>query len=233
MKKIKGEGRTRFGRFAFVAVPATVASVGMGVAIVQGMVGATLASANAFTLNSDQITSDSLKVAAGSAGGTSASSTDGTATIYAETGPATTADQVHICAATPSLPFVGSVAIKIDSDDDSVSLPNVVLNASQLAVSDKDSTKDGTIGGNGVDSAATLSDVQLGVTSNTVGEGINGATTGGFADGGAGNQSYANNAFALGAGHSVLNNVDADSYAITLGGLALDALSLSVAKAAC
>src|SRR4051812_27661149 len=106
MSKLKGEGRTRLGRFAMVAVPSAVVSAGLGVAIVQGMISATLASADAFTLQSNQISSDSLKVAAGGASVGSTTPANKEA-IYAETGPATVADGVHITALTPSLPILG------------------------------------------------------------------------------------------------------------------------------
>ncbi len=67
MKKEMGMGRTRLGRFAAVTVPATLLTAGLGVAMLQGMVGAVLSSADGFTLNSDRITSDGLKARTGSA----------------------------------------------------------------------------------------------------------------------------------------------------------------------
>ena len=213
MSKLKGEGRTRLGRFAMVAVPSAVVSAGLGVAIVQGMISATLASADAFTLQSNQISSDSLKVAAGGASVGSTTPANKEA-IYAETGASTVADGVHITALTPSLPILGKVAqIKIDSSDHTVSLPGVVLNAKDLTVSDKDAGVDGT---DATNSAAALSDVKLGITEQQAG-----VTA-------ANDPAYNADAFALQSGQATLNNVNADAYAITLSGLALDDLSLGI-----
>lgn len=226
MKKIKGEGRTRLGRFAMVAVPATVASAGLGVAIVQGMVSATLASADAFTLTSSQIQSNSLVVAAGAV--------DTNATIYAQTGATTNANGVNITA-DANLPSVVKTALSavgnnstkaeltISSTDQSVSLPNVVLNAKTLSVTDKDAATDGTVAGAATNAAAGLSDVELGVTSTDAGV-LDGTTAGA-----SGNGAFDPTAFALKSGQSVLNGVTAQAYAITLDGLALDNLSLGVA----
>ncbi|WP_203336422.1 DUF6230 family protein [Nocardioides limicola] len=50
--KEKGMGRTRLGRFAAVTVPATAASLGLGLAIVQGSVSASLSSAEPFQVAS-------------------------------------------------------------------------------------------------------------------------------------------------------------------------------------
>lgn len=49
-------GRTRLGRFAAITVPATAVSVGLGAAMLNGMVGAALASSSSF-----QVTGDSAK----------------------------------------------------------------------------------------------------------------------------------------------------------------------------
>lgn len=225
MNRVKGEGRTRFGRFAAVAIPATVASAGLGVAIVQGMVSATLASADAFTLTSSQITSDSLVVAGGAV--------DDNATIYAQTGGGTKANGVNITADAALPSVVSSVINKstaeltISSTDSSVALPNVVLNAKTLAVTDPDAkaggtNTDGTVGNAATNAAAGMSDVQLGITSQSAGVADGTGTA-------PGNGAYDPNAFALKAGQSVLNNVSAQAYAITLSGLALDNLSLGVA----
>lgn len=54
--KEQGTGRTRLGRFAAVTIPATIASVGLGAAMLNGMVGAALASSSSF-----QVTGDSAK----------------------------------------------------------------------------------------------------------------------------------------------------------------------------
>lgn len=209
--KIEGTGRTRLTRFAAVTIPAGIATAGLGFAIVQGMVGAALTSADAFTLKSTAITSDSLKVRPGSQ---SVAGSD-TQTIYAETGTQTSADGVNIAAAVP-VPLIGAVTLTVNSTDPTVSLPGVILNAKTLGVSDKDASADGTDASN---SAASLSNVDLGETQSAAN----------FKEDASANNGYVADGFALAAGSSTLNSVNAKAYAIHLSGLSLDNLSLGVA----
>lgn len=212
MEERQGTGRTRLGRFAALAVPATVATAGLGLAMVQGMVGAAISSADGFTLQSNAITSDSLKVRPGQA---DVAGTGADETVYAETGTATSADGVTVIADVP-IPVLGTARLTIDSNDPSVGLGSVILNAKTLAVADTD-------GVDGGGSAASLGGVNLGVAqseagfTDTTADGADPSYSGYVADG-----------FALSAGASTLNNLDALTYAISLQSLDLDDLSIGV-----
>lgn len=222
----KGMGRARLGRFAAITVPAAVVTAGLGVAIVQGAIGATLSSADAFNLKSTTISSDSLKVRPGvaSVGGTD------NETIYAQTGHKTSANGVDIVAQV-SLPVITSwtgkkVNLSLTSTDPTVSLPDVILNAKTLGVADPDSTDQAGTDADpatGANSAASLTDVDLGITQDKAGftdkttDDTDGDYTG-----------YSASGFALSSGAATLNKVDADAYAIHLSGLSLDNLSIGV-----
>ncbi|MBM0124933.1 DUF6230 family protein [Pimelobacter simplex] len=192
-------GRTRLGRFAAVTVPATLLTAGLGVAMLQGMVGAVLSSADGFTLNSDRITSDGLKVRTGSAdvaGGDQA-------TIYAETGTTTNASGIEVVTPNVTLPLLGIGAhLEVTSTDTTIALGSVGLNAKTL------NTPNG----------ATLGNTTIGVAQSEAG----------FADTNA-NSGYVADAFALTSTQADLPDVNATAYAITLESLALDNLSLAVA----
>ncbi|GAA4087452.1 DUF6230 family protein [Nocardioides kongjuensis] len=192
-------GRTRLGRFAAVTVPATLLTAGLGVAMLQGMVGAVLSSADGFTLNSDRITSDGLKARTGAAnvaGGNQA-------TIYAETGANTNASGIEVVTPDVTIPLLGSKAhLEVASTDTTIALGSVGLNAKTLT------TPNG----------ATLGTTTIGVAQSEAGFANTAADSGYVADG-----------FALTSSSADLPNVNAKAYAITLQSLALDNLSLSVA----
>lgn len=198
-------GRTRLGRFAAITVPATVAAGGLGLAMVQGMVGAAISSADGFSLQSKAITSDSLKVRPGQAEAT----TGADETVYAETGGTTNANGITVTAQVP-LPVLGTAELRIDSTDPTIGLGSVILNAKTLAMTD------GENGADGGSSGAVLDGVALGVAQSEAGFAAN-PDTGYVADG-----------FALTAGDSTLNNLDAQTYAIQLEGLEVEDLSLGV-----
>lgn len=193
-----GMGRTRLGRFAAVTVPAALLSAGLGVAMLQGMVGAVLSSADGFTLNSNRITSDGLKVRTGAAdvaGGDQA-------TVYAETGASTSADGINVVTPSVTIPLIGVPAhLEVTSTDTTIALGSVGLNAKTL------DTPDG----------ATLGTTTIGVAQSDAGFANTTTDSGYVADG-----------FALTSGSADLPNVNATAYAITLQSLNLDQLSLAV-----
>lgn len=195
----EGMGRTRLTRFAAVTVPASLLAAGLGVAMLQGMVGAVLASADGFTLNSDRITSDGLKARTGAAnvaGGNQA-------TIYAETGSNTNASGIEVVTPDVTIPLLNLPAhLEVKSTDTTIALGSVGLNAKTL------DTPDG----------AKLGTTTIGVAQSEAGF-ANKETSSG----------YVGDAFALTSSSADLPNVNAKAYAITLQSLDLDNLSLSVA----
>ncbi|UER54660.1 hypothetical protein HJG43_09030 [Kineosporiaceae bacterium SCSIO 59966] len=204
-------GRTRLSRFAAITVPATVAAGGLGLAMVQGMVGAAISSADGFSLQSKAITSDSLKVRPGQAvaATTGADETVYDETVYAETGGTTNANGITVTAQVP-LPVLGTAELRIDSTDPTIGLGSVILNAKTLAMTD------GENGADGGSSGAVLDGVALGVAQSKAGFAANPDT------------GYVPDGFALTAGDSTLNNLDAQTYAIQLEGLEVEDLSLGV-----
>ncbi|UDY23198.1 DUF6230 family protein [Nocardioides sp. Kera G14] len=202
MKKIEGEGRTRLTRFAAITIPAAVASAGMGFAVMSGMVGAVLSSTDGFQLQTD-LTASSLKVRAGATDvGTADSAKE---TIYAEAA-GSHADGLDV--QTPTVQIVPglSVHLSIGSTDTDIDLGDVALNAATL---DTD--------------GATLSTVKLGQAQSEAGFSTDGQDE---------DTGYKADAFSLtasgGAGSQVLPGVDSTAYAITLGSLSLNNLSLGV-----
>jgi len=77
--KEKGMGRTRLGRLAVVTVPATVASLGFGLAITQGLVSASIASANTFQVAGSNAAASGLELSLRGAS-VATSDADGTST---------------------------------------------------------------------------------------------------------------------------------------------------------
>ncbi|MFT4264305.1 MAG: DUF6230 family protein [Nocardioides sp.] len=215
MEKDEGTGRARLLHSAVLGVPTALAAAGLGAAMLHGAVGATLSSAQGFTLQSSAINSSGLKIRPGAArvaGGDKA-------TIYAQTGSDTVADGVDITAKVDTgLPVIGTVSLLMSSTDESISLGAIVLNARDLSVADRDTAKNATNGSNG---AASLSDVDLGIAQSLAGfdhtTDAEGRSSG-----------YQAAGFAITAGTSVLNNVDATAYGIHLAGLNLDNLSIRV-----
>lgn len=191
-------GRARVKRFAAVTVPATLLTAGLGVAMLQGMVGAVLSSADGFTLESNMITSNGLKARTGAAdvaGGDQA-------TIYAETGSTTTADQIHVTTPAVTIPLINQPAyLTVDSTDPNVSLGAVALNARTLETP----------------SGASLGSTTIGVAQSAAGFTDQTAESGYVAD-----------AFALTSTSAELPNVSATAYAVTLSSLDLANLSLAV-----
>jgi len=140
-------GRARLGRFAAVTVPAAAVSVGLGYAVLTGMVSAQLTSANGFTLSSDKIAADALKVRPGTAPDAA-----GGATVYAETTKAT-ADGLDVVTNPVDLGVFGCYGLKIGSTTQGIDLGDVALNAKTLTTP----------------TGATLADVTLGQDEGTIG----------------------------------------------------------------
>lgn len=194
----KGMGRTRLGRFAAVTVPSALLAAGMGVAMLQGMVGAVLSSAGGFELQSNAITTDGLKARTGAAtvaGGDQA-------TVYAETGANTTADQIHVTTPPVTIPVLGIDAyLTVDSTDPAIELGSVGLNAQTL----------------NTPSGATLGTTTIGVAQSDAGFTDTAPESGYVADG-----------FALTSSSASLPNISAQAYAVTLSSLSLSDLALAV-----
>lgn len=209
MIKQEGMGRTRLGRFAAITIPAAALSAGLGVAVLQGAVAATLSSADGFQLKSDSMTTDAMKLRPGA---TEAGTTgNNVATAYAETGNSTTLNNMcmGVNQAMPSVAaLVGldRVGLKISSTGN-VSTPNVALNAKSLS------------GGNGT----TMSNVSAGEAQSETGF----STPGQSADTG-----YKGDGFGLTSGASTINQLDATSYAVSLASLSVSNLSIGVSKPA-
>lgn len=203
--KENGMGRVRLTRFAALTVPAGIASVGLGVAIVQGMVAATLSSADGFELNSNQITATSLAMRAGMTQAGTASNNVGTALARVNT-----AELDKMCVGVnQAVPVLGRLGLKIQSSDPTVGLAAVDLNAKSLDT--------GT---------STLKNTSIGVAQS-------GTSFAGDTDAQKTGTGYDATGFAMTSGGSagdiVLGKVAAKSYAVTLdGALTLDALSIGL-----
>lgn len=195
----KGMGRVRLGRFAAVTVPAAIASAGLGLAIVQGMVSATLSSADGFDLKTDGLTATTLSVAPGAA--QVAGSANGAATALARVGDAHLDRMcIGVNQALPtSVLGLSRLGVDVVSSDSDVELDNVDLNASDLTAG-----------------ASVLNDTTVGVAQSQTD-----FATGTQPD------AYAANGFALTSNDVDLDQVDSKAYAVTLsGGLALSGLSI-------
>lgn len=134
--KEKGMGRTRLGRFAAVTVPATAMSLGLGYAIVSGMVTATVSSADGFDVGGTSARADGMKLslnqvkeAASAADGSEANANN------QETALVTLQDGYldGMClAANQTLPFVGTVGLKLNVPTGTVGVGDLNLNASAV-----------------------------------------------------------------------------------------------------
>lgn len=203
--KENGMGRVRLTRFAALTIPAGIASVGLGVAIVQGMVAATLSSADGFELNSNKLTATSLAMRAGVTQAGTDSNNVGTALARVNT-----ASLDKMCVGVnQAVPILGRVGLKIDSSDSTIGLSAVDLNAKSLAT--------GT---------SSLTNTSIGVAQS-------GTSFAGDSDAEKAATGYDATGFAMtsggNAGDISLANVAAKSYAVTLdGALTLDALKIGL-----
>lgn len=202
--KEKGMGRTRLGRFAAVTIPATVASVGLGAAMLNGMVGAALASSSAFQVTGSQATGDGMELTANYVEAAT-SETDITvdekadALVSLKNGALT-----DMClAADTNVPVVGTLGIKIQSSGE-VGLgsdwTDLAANSLNGDTADLGTTHIGFAQDDLVHQDATTS---------------NGYRAGGF-----GMQTVGNGSVDIGG-------LDAELYALTLDGLSLANLAIS------
>jgi hypothetical protein len=252
MHKEKGMGRTRLTRFAAITVPAGVATVGLGIAVVQGMVGATLSSAHGFNLESPSLAADSLAVTGGAATPAGAN----TPVVFARVD---TAKLNTMCIgayqAVPSVisNWTGIDKVGVDLKSSAlVSLPSVDLNAADIeANSAVDTGVDipaGDVTGGVVKIASTDADyatlgqyngskivnghpaVNTALGTAVVGVAQSDTHTNGDASApalsAADDPNYSADDFALAGTDADLYNVSATSYAITLHGLSLGNLSI-------
>jgi len=186
--KEKGMGRTRLGRFAAITVPAAVVSAGLGVAIVQGMVSATIASADDFSLSASTISADGLAVRPGFAGaGTSTS--DSKSSVVAEVKNGNAPDLG--LELTKSLPVLGDLDLNVclSSGTGSFALGNVALNAADL---------------NATGAGSSIANVAVGTTQSAAGMDATDGT------------GYDADGFALTGGAATLNGLNAAAYSATL-----------------
>lgn len=190
----KGTGRTKLGRFAALAVPGTVVAGGLGFAILQGMVAAQLSSANAFQIQGERALGDGLELSLRDAT-TAVSDANGDATQNKSALVTLYNGRINggMClAANNSAPIVGNIGLVLNIRDD-VSLGNVDLSADAVRA-----------GG-----YTSLPSTRIGVAEKELDH--QSSVPGGHAG-----------AFGLeSTGDVELNQLDADVYAIQLGGLEL------------
>ncbi len=202
----KGMGRTRLGRFAAITVPATVATAGLGFAMLQGMVGAALASATSFDVTGSQATGDALELTANYVSA-AASDADATATnkkdalVSLKNGVVT-----DLClAADTAVPVLGTLGIKITAAGD-VSLGSGYT----------DLAADSLTG-----AQADLGQTKIGYAQTELLHQDNATTSPGYTEGG----------FSLATTDAVgavdIQGLDAKVYALTLDGLSISNLAIA------
>jgi hypothetical protein len=210
--KEKGMGRVRLGRFAAVTLPAAVVSVGLGVAMLQGAVSASLSSTNPFKVTAATGSGSgvelSLRAAQAAASQTDATSADKqSAFVTLHDG---TVNTVCLAANQPTgLPIIPNIGLKI-------SLPG--------AVSLGDSVD---LNAQGVTTDAVLKNVSVGVAQQELNHqaGVaNGANVGGFGiESGEGTTG--------GAANDVTNvdlaNINADVFQVALSSIGLTGVTLT------
>lgn len=209
--KEKGMGRVRLGRFAAVTVPATVVSVGLGVAMLQGAVSASLSSTNPFKVTAASGSGSgvelSLRAAQAAASQTDATAADKqSAFVTLSDG---TVNQVCLAANQPTgLPVISNIGLKIQLPGSVALGDSVDLNAQ------------------GVTTDATLKNVSVGVAQEELDHQssvANGANMGGF-----GIESGQSAGGAAGDTSNVaLNNVDADVFQVNLASIGLTGVTLT------
>lgn len=202
--KEQGMGRTRLGRLAAVTIPATAASLGFGYAIVQGAVTAQLSAADPFQVKADSATASGLELSLRAA--ETATSNTNAAAAQKKSALVTLKEGVvnNMCLAAnqpTGLPGpLATIGLTVSASG-AVSLGDLV-DLSADAVNS---------------SSATLPQTSIGVAQTEldhqkdIGAGIN--------PGGFGLESV---------GDVAIQELDADAYALTLGGLSL-ANGLSIA----
>lgn len=218
--KEKGMGRTRLGRFAAVTIPATVATAGLGFAVLQGMVGASISSATPFQVAGATATGDDLELTAnnvstaaddGTASGDVADSSEGTGTNKKDALVSLKNGSVSdLCMAADTQTPLGTLGLKIQSSGD-VSLGSgwTDLSADSLAAD-----------------SATLPTTDIGYAQGDLAEQA-AANSAGYSEGGFSLATDVTDAAKSDTGGISLTNLDVDAYALTLSGLSLNNLSIS------
>jgi hypothetical protein len=196
LKKIKGEGRSRLGRFAAITVPGGIAAAGLGVAILQGMVAATFTSADGFNLTSDSLSADSLAIRPGFAG--PSSGTTGSAVAAVANAQATTLG-LGVDKHVPVIDKCVHLTMDLGAGTSgSFDLGDVVMNAGDLTSGTGTSIANVNVGAQQTDAAGAVSNATAKST---------------FEDTDTG---YSAQAFALTGGAATLTDVDATAYSATL-----------------
>lgn len=176
----EGTGRTRATRFAAVVLPATIASAGFGVAIVQGAVSAQLASANPFQVSAVNGEGSglelSLRATQAAASETSGNQSDkGSLFVTLKDG---SVSDVCLAANTP-VPVIGNIGLQINVPStlglgevadvnltsaavDSAALPHTVVGAAQDQLTHQGTVTEGKSAGSfGVESGGAPGSLQL------------------------------------------------------------------------
>lgn len=209
--KEKGMGRVRLGRFAAVTVPATVVSVGLGVAMLQGAVSASLSSTTPFKVTAASGSGSgvelSLRAAQAAASQTDATAADKqSAFVTLHDG---TVNAVCLAANQPTgLPVISNIGLKIQ-------LPGSVALGSAV-----------DLNAQGVTTDATLKNVSVGVAQqelNHQSSVTSGANQGGFGiESGESAGGTAND-----VSNVALNNVNADVFQVNLASIGLTGVTLT------
>lgn len=209
--KEMGMGRVRLGRFAAVTVPAAVVSVGLGVAMLQGAVSASLSSTNPFKVTAATGSGSgvelSLRAAQAAASQTDASAADKqSAFVTLHDG---TVNTVCLAANQPTgLPLIPNIGLKI-------SLPGSVALGESV-----------DLNAQGVTTDATLKNVSVGVAQQELNHqaGVaEGANVGGFGiESGEGAGAVAND-----TSNVDLSNINADVFQVALSSIGLTGVTLT------
>lgn len=187
----KGMGRTRLGRFAALTVPATIATAGLGFAIVQGMVAANLSAADPFTVAGTEARGTGLELSLRGAETATANNNDDVTTKKSAlvTLKQGTIDGLCLAVNQP-VPILGNIGLNITAPG-TTSLGDVDLSADSIAAG-----------------ATTLPQTSIGVAQSAL------PSQSGIANG------YQEGGFGLlASGNVTLANLDADVYALTLESL--------------
>jgi hypothetical protein len=214
MKEI-GSGHTRLGRFAAVTVPAAVISAGFGVAMLQGMVGSALASADGFDLAGTQFTGDTMELSL--RGAQTATSDSNNAATRKDSALVTVTNgkitDMCLAATQNNIPVLGSLGVEIKSSGEVSLGSSLDMNASALA-----------------GDTADLGVTNIGIAQSDLSH--QSTVTDAYNAGGFG--MYTAKTSSGGAGVD-LGGMSAKAYALTLGGLSLNNLSIAphVGAASC
>jgi Family of unknown function (DUF6230) len=134
--KEMGMGRTRLGRFAAVTVPATAMSLGLGYAIISGMVTATVSSAGGFDVGGTSARADGMKLSLNQVKEASSTADSSLANATNQESALVTLQDGYLdgmcLAANQDLPFIGTVGLKLRVPTGTVGVGDLNLNASQV-----------------------------------------------------------------------------------------------------